>query len=328
MTLDHEELDVALPDGTLRVLRWGRGPQAALAVHGITASAAAWQPVARSLPAGWSLFAVDLRGRGHSAGLPGPYGFDRHVTDLVTAAGQLGLDRPVLAGHSLGGYVALLAATRHPDRFGGLLLVDGGLPRPLPDGADPDAVLNATLGPALARLRETFPSATAYFDFWRAHPALKDAWNSDIEDYLRYDLTGPAGALRSRVVEEAARTDGRELLGGTAMFGAALRTLPGPARLLTARPACSPSRPAFSRPSCAPPGRRRHRCSAPRPCPAATITRWSWTRRTRPPWPPGSPRLLLLNASAPGCLTLPLGQAAASRCPGAVPGIRRAVLGC
>lgn len=234
MTLDHEKLDVALPDGTLRVLRWGHGDRAALAVHGITASAAAWQPVARALPAGWSLFAVDLRGRGHSAGLPGPYGFDQHVADLVAAAGQLGLDRPVLAGHSLGAYAALLAATRHPDRFGGLLLVDGGLPRPLPDGTDLDAVLNATLGPALARLRETFPSVPAYFDFWRAHPALKDAWNPDLEDYLRYDLTGPEGAFRSRVVEEAARTDGRELLGGTATFGAALRTLPGPARLLTA----------------------------------------------------------------------------------------------
>ena len=234
MTLDHQELDVALPDGRLRVLRWGRGRRAALAVHGITASAMSWQAVARAMPIGWSLYAVDLRGRGHSAGLPAPYGFDQHVNDLVTAAGQLSLDRPVLAGHSLGGYVALLAATRHPDRFGGLLLVDGGLPRPLPDGTDLDAVLDLTLGPALARLRETFPSVAAYFDYWRAHPALKDAWNRDIEDYLRYDLTGPAGALRSRVIEEAARTDGRELLGGTAMFGAALRTLPGPARLLTA----------------------------------------------------------------------------------------------
>jgi lipase len=234
VTLEHEELDVPLAGGTLRVLRWGRGPQTALAVHGITASAAAWQSVARAMPADWSLFAVDLRGRGHSADLPGPYGFDQHVADLVAAAGALGLDRPVLAGHSLGGYVTLLAATRHPDRFGGLLLVDGGLPRPLPDGTDLDAVLKATLGPALARLSQTFPSTTAYFDFWRAHPAFKDAWNTDVEDYLRYDLTGPAGALRSRVVEAAARTDGRELLGGTATFSAALRALPGPARLLTA----------------------------------------------------------------------------------------------
>lgn len=234
MTLKHEELDVALPGGTLRVLRWGHGGQAALAVHGITASAMSWQAVARAMPADWSLFAVDLRGRGHSAGLPGPYGFDRHVADLVTAAGELGLDRPVLAGHSLGAYVTLLATADHPDRFGGLLLVDGGLPLPVPDGIDLGAVLEASLGPAMARLRQTFPSVTAYFDFWRAHPALKDAWNPDIEDYLRYDLTGPAGALRSRVVEEAVRTDGHELLDGTERFAAALHGLPWPATLLTA----------------------------------------------------------------------------------------------
>jgi lipase len=233
-----DELDIPRPGGPLRVLRWGRGPGAAgrtaVALHGITASAACWPPVARALPADWTLYAVDLRGRGHSGGLPGPYGFDRHVADIVAAVGQLRLDRPVLAGHSLGGYLALLATARHPDTFGGLLLVDGGLPLPVPDGADLDAVLNTSLGPALARLRETYPRVEAYFDFWRAHPAMKEAWTSDLEDYLRYDLAGPEGALRSRVSEQAARADGRELLAGGAMFGAALRGLSGPTRLLTA----------------------------------------------------------------------------------------------
>ncbi len=75
MHTDPEELDVPLPDGTLRVLRWGRGPRHALALHGITASGVSWEPVAEALPTEWSLFAVDLRGRGHSAHLPGPYGF-------------------------------------------------------------------------------------------------------------------------------------------------------------------------------------------------------------------------------------------------------------
>jgi len=234
MQTNPEELDVALPDGTLRVLRWGRGPRSAIAVHGITASAACWQPVARELPADWSLFAVDLRGRGHSAGLPGPYGFGRHIADLAATVDGLGLDRPVLAGHSLGAYLALLTTSAHPGMFGGLLLVDGGLPLPVPAGVDLDALLDATLGPALARLRETYPDTEAYFDFWRVHPAFKDAWNSDIEDYLRYDLTGPEGALRSRVSEQAARADGRELLGSGDRTGAALRALTAPARLLRA----------------------------------------------------------------------------------------------
>ena len=228
------ELDVPRPDGTLRVLRWGRGPRHALALHGITASAAGWQPVAEALPTEWSLFAVDLRGRGHSADLPGPYGFGRHFEDVLAAVAHLGLEQPVLAGHSLGAYLALLTADQEPGAFGGLLLVDGGLPLPVPEGVDLDALLDAGLGPALARLRETYPSVEAYFDFWRAHPAMKDGWNGDLEDYLRYDLTGEDGVLRSRVSEQAARADGRELLSAGPRLGTALRALTRPVRLLTA----------------------------------------------------------------------------------------------
>ena len=90
MHTDPAELDVPRPDGTLRVLRWGRGPRHAVALHGITASAAGWQPVAEALPTEWSLFAVDLRGRGHSAHLPGPYGWDRHLDDVLGAVAHLG----------------------------------------------------------------------------------------------------------------------------------------------------------------------------------------------------------------------------------------------
>jgi lipase len=234
MSDSHEELDVPLPDGALRVLKWGYGSRPAIAVHGITASAFSWQAVARALPPDWTLYALDLRGRGHSAALPGPYGLERNVADLLAAVGHLRLARPVLAGHSLGAYIALLAMTSHASAFGGLLLVDGGIPLPVPDGLDFDTALAATLGPALARLRETFPTIESYFDFWRPHPALQDSWNSDIEDYLRYDLTGPDGAKRCRVIEAAVRADGHDMLAQRGVFGAALRQLSVPARLLRA----------------------------------------------------------------------------------------------
>src|SRR5579863_919538 len=64
--------DVPVDGGELRVLQWGTGRRVAVAVHGITASAMAWQAVARQMPAGWTLAAPDLRGRGFSAQLPGP----------------------------------------------------------------------------------------------------------------------------------------------------------------------------------------------------------------------------------------------------------------
>ncbi|MFF3416073.1 alpha/beta hydrolase [Streptomyces sp. NPDC002698] len=228
-------LDLPVEGGTLRVLRFGRGPRIALAAHGITGSGMSFRAMARHLPDEWSLFAPDLRGRGGSADTPGPYGLDRHATDLCRLARDLGGGRPVaLTGHSMGAYTALRAAALRPALFDRLLLVDGGLPLPVPPGTDLDAVLDTTLGPALARLGRTYDTDAAYVDFFRAHPALGPHWNADIETYVRYDVTGPRGARRSKVREEAVRHDGRDLLTSAGLFAADLTGLGVPALLLRA----------------------------------------------------------------------------------------------
>lgn len=230
-----EQVKVEVPDGTLTALRFGNGPRIAVAAHGITASGMAYRAVGRQLPPGWSLIALDLRGRGGSAALPGPYGMSRHAEDLCAAAVQFGQGGPVaLVGQSMGAYAALRAAARRPELFRRLVLVDGGLPLPVPAGADPDAVLAATLGPALARLSETYPSVDAYVDFFRAHPALAAEWSDDLTEYVRYDATGPDGGVRTRVNAEAVRADGRDLLVEAESFGADLLALTVPAVLLYA----------------------------------------------------------------------------------------------
>ncbi len=225
-------LNVAVDGGDLRVLLWGAGKRVAVAVHGITASGMSWQAVARHMPSDWTLAAPDLRGRGHSRDLPGPYGLERHARDVVAVLRHFG-GRPVLAGHSMGAYVALLARDSHPELVRRLVLVDGGLPLPVPDGADLDALLDATLGPAIARLGQAFPSTEAYLDFWRAHPALAGHWNPDVEAYVRYDLTGEPGQLRARATEDAVRADGRDVL-AEKPFADALARLTKPTPLLTA----------------------------------------------------------------------------------------------
>ena len=45
----------------------------------------------------------------------------------------------------------------------------------MPDSVDPEAALAASIGPAIARLRQTFDSTAAYLDFWQTHPALAGA---------------------------------------------------------------------------------------------------------------------------------------------------------
>ncbi|GAA3209632.1 alpha/beta hydrolase [Nonomuraea helvata] len=217
-----------------RIVTFGTGPRTIIAVHGITASLMAWGAVGRRLPEGWRLVAMDLRGRGHSAALPGPYGLPRHAEDVLRVADHVGAGPDaVLTGHSMGAYVAALAAAERD--FARVVLVDGGLPLPpLPEDADVDEVMEVTLGPAIARLRQTFPTADAYVDFFKAHPAFAGQWNADVEAYVRYDLTGPEGALRSRAVEEAVLQDGRWLRLEPEAIAAALGSVQTPLTLLRA----------------------------------------------------------------------------------------------
>ncbi len=212
--IEPTELLVAVRGGTLRALTWGEGDETVIALHGITASAISIQPVADLLGDRRRVVAPDLRGRGGSASLPGPHGMGAHATDVVAILDQVGVDRAVVIGESMGGYAAVQLAVSHPDRVERLVLVDGGLPLPLPDAVrkDPDAAVAGILGPALARLRMTFESREQYHGFWRQHPALRDVWNDYIEDYVDADLTGDAPELRSVVSEAAVLADGRDQL--------------------------------------------------------------------------------------------------------------------
>ena len=226
---------VPVSGGDLQLYSWGDGPSTVLALHGITASAYAWRGVAAALPDGWRLVAPDLRGRGFSRDLPGPSSLVRHAADVCTAAEALDAEGGlVLAGHSMGAYVAVLAARARPDLFRRLVIVDGGIPLALPEDADPDEVLGVTLGPALDRLRETYADAEAYVDFFRAHPALGPHWSPLVEDYVRHDVLETDEGVRSRCREELIREDGRDLLLSAAEIDTALRGLTLPTHLLTA----------------------------------------------------------------------------------------------
>jgi pimeloyl-ACP methyl ester carboxylesterase len=203
----------------------------AIAAHGITANGLSWARVAQLLDQRVTLLAPDLRGRAGSRTAPGPYGIARHADDLAAILGDLGIPEAVLVGHSMGGYIAAMAAVRHPWRATAVVLVDGGLSKPPPPGTDLDAALAALLGPAMARLEMTFPDREAYRDFWRRHPAFAE-WTPIADAYIQADLVG-TGPYRSSCVPEAVRVDGTQFLGDPEVL-AAVHALPVPAMFLYA----------------------------------------------------------------------------------------------
>lgn len=196
-----------------------------LAVHGITATHRAWRVVADALDA--RVIAPDLRGRGRSNGLPGPYGLRDHADDLARTLDALHVDRVLVVGHSMGAFVSVRFAAAHPDRVAGLVLIDGGLPLPPPDGLAPDEVAQAVLGPALERLAMTFPDVASYAAFWQRHPALGPSWNEAIADYVAYDLDGEAPAFRPSANPDAVAVNVLELDGSDG-YTEDLLGLPGP----------------------------------------------------------------------------------------------------
>lgn len=216
----YQTMDVQVDGGTLRVGCWGdpAGMPVALAVHGITASHLAWSRLADELD-GLALVAPDLRGRGRSARLPGPYGMAAHADDMARVLDAVGCRAAVVVGHSMGAYVATVLAQRHRARVSALVLVDGGLPFPAVDG-DPDKLLNQALGAAAERLSRTFASVTEYREFWRVHPAIGQLWGPAVEAYVDYDLVGTPPKLVSCVSYEAVRDDQRDLLFGADARGA------------------------------------------------------------------------------------------------------------
>jgi pimeloyl-ACP methyl ester carboxylesterase len=239
-----EEIRVPVEGGDLAALYWAAdapGAPLVVLVHGITGNAMIWGQVAAALAGGCEVVAPDLRGRAHSAGLPGPYGLSAHAADVTAllerfgADGEAGAEATVLVGHSMGGFVATLAAAgsaRH--LVHGLVLVDGGLPFAVPPAADTDDMLAAFLGPSLDRLDRTFPDLPSVREFWTGHPAV-GPWIDDpaVAAFLARDLTGSEPALRSAVVHEAVRVDGADLLRNEAVLEATT-DLPVPATLLWA----------------------------------------------------------------------------------------------
>jgi pimeloyl-ACP methyl ester carboxylesterase len=207
--MSSQAFSVPVVGGMLAGGSWNSaGAPTLVAIHGITASHRSWPVVARRLD-GIRVVAPDLRGRGRSNALPGPWGLRRLADDVAAMMDALDIERAPVIGHSMGAFVAVCLAHRHPDRVDSLVMVDGGLPIERPADVDPEALL----GPAAERLSRTFASRAGYQEFWRAHPAFTDAWTPDVAEYVDYDLEGKEPQLRSATRLEAMAENVRELDG-------------------------------------------------------------------------------------------------------------------
>ena len=101
----------------------GRKPPLVL-LHGLTGSGACWIPLARALEDEYDVVMPDGRGHGNSSTPLDGYRYQNHAGDVVGLIDGLGLDVPVVLGHSMGGMTAAVLASQTGTAIRAVILAD------------------------------------------------------------------------------------------------------------------------------------------------------------------------------------------------------------
>jgi len=208
---EMEDVSIDIPGGRMNV--WHRRPTGeaptAVLVHGLSGTSRWWTSVIDHLPDRLGIIALDVRGRGASHDSPPPYDLVTLADDIAKALDHFAIAGAIVAGYSMGAWIAAIFAKRHAERAHRVVLIDGGFALPLPPDAEADEVIQSIVGPSLARLDVEFETKESFLENWQAHPALKRHWDPSMANALDYELH-PRGdhlavLINPEAIEEAAR---------------------------------------------------------------------------------------------------------------------------
>lgn len=108
---------------SLHYREYGADGQAIVLLHGLFGSSANWGSIARELSEGYRVIVPDLRNHGQSPHA-GEMSYPAMAADLWALLDRLGINQPVLIGHSMGGKVVMRAVLERPGSVAGLGVVD------------------------------------------------------------------------------------------------------------------------------------------------------------------------------------------------------------
>ena len=116
----------------LHYLDWGTpGKQPLVLLHGGSAYAQWWDFFAPAFTDNYHVIAPDWRGHGDSQHAEPPaYGTRHYIDDLHKLLTKIGVKRPVILGHSMGGHNAVIYATQHAAEMAALVMVDTNVSYP------------------------------------------------------------------------------------------------------------------------------------------------------------------------------------------------------
>ena len=158
-------------------------------LHAFPLNADMWRPQLEAVPAGWRFIAPHFRGFGGTRALaPGGGGLDDYAADIGDFMDSLTLEDAVIAGLSMGGYVAFAMYRQAPARFNGLVLANTRPQADTPAGREGrramrDLVAREGTAPVAAQMLPKLLSARARSE------------DPEVAEYVRRVIEGadPAG---------------------------------------------------------------------------------------------------------------------------------------
>ena len=121
------ENTVRIPPNNIKVSFYDLGAKDAPAIifiHGFPFNKSMWVRQMEAFKDNYRVIAYDIRGYGHSDDKSQDSSIELFERDLICLMDAIRLDKAILCGLSMGGYIALRAISSHPDRFEALVLCD------------------------------------------------------------------------------------------------------------------------------------------------------------------------------------------------------------
>jgi pimeloyl-ACP methyl ester carboxylesterase len=174
---------VPVAGAQIETLTWGEtGKPGLLLLHGSGAHADWWSFIAPFFADDYRVVAMSWSGMGRSD-WRNSYTFDLHVEELIGVAQATGLFdaavKPIVVGHSFGGFPTAAAAARHGEKLGGVVLLDSPIMSP-----EKRAARRAKMGPSREpHATAVYPNVEAALARFRFMP-VQPAENLYIVDFI------------------------------------------------------------------------------------------------------------------------------------------------
>ncbi|HUA08944.1 MAG TPA: alpha/beta hydrolase [Candidatus Acidoferrales bacterium] len=181
----------------------GSGDATLVLIHGFPLTREIWDAQVRALGGRARVVAMDLRGMGRSSVVDGPYLMESLAGDVAAVLDALGVERAAIAGHSLGGYVALAFARMYAERLDRLALVASRIVADTPERAAHRFELadDAERSSSCARIIAEFRDATLSAKTRSERPEIVEKFEKIAQNN---DAHGLAAMLRGMALRDGA----------------------------------------------------------------------------------------------------------------------------